>query len=280
MMKTTSSCLIRNTPAFIDPAFSRCYNAKNNDAAGRHTSLKTLAPDPAVSVKLHPVISCAILQYPALTMLWLMLLGVARNGLEVACGIDLNGHWYSWAPDVVWSMLWFPFFLCFYGGLSLWACARSMGVRVDLHDALAIAFWCQLCHLVIPLIDWVGIIHLGLPKMFHTAAPTQFYMRSLVFTPGIIAAWCGATLVLSRWLRTTYRVPMWKIALILIAAFQPVFWTVYIFPQTFNTVFGRLIGLSQASELYYGYGMFFLLAGLPGFIWWNCHARHAPIRIG
>ncbi len=205
----------------------------------------------------------------------LIALGLMRNGLEIMLGVDFDGHWFSWAPDILLSMAAYPLFLCFYG--AGWVCvgARCLKARVDPQAVFGVAFYLQFLHLVIPLIDWIGNVWLKMPRILYLAPyrPHPFYTTIIVMTTGIIVAWLVTARTFWVLLRTLGLSRLRTVAVLLVA-FNAIFWPVYIFFPTFNTVFEWLTGMRKASGTFYGYGVFFVLGSLPGLWYWR-RIRHA-----
>lgn len=195
--------------------------------------------------------------------------GLARDALAVLFGIvGPRGKWYSFDPDIVFSMAFWPAHLLFVGVLLIHGGLRLVGVRnVDRRQLVAAFFHLQILHLSVPFLELVGF-SLGLPHRFHIGegrVMTPYYTNGIAMSLGIIVVWLVAfyaawTIAFARFrLPKARALPVMGIAWLSMAS-----WT-YVFFPTLNTVFDAVFALPASKpQSYWGYGVFFALTTFAG----------------
>jgi hypothetical protein len=235
-------------------------------AAGQIALLRELCGRPGGDADLRPPAGVR-------TMLALAAaIGLARNVLSVWLGIvGPGGKWYSFDPDIVYAMLFWPPHLLFFGVLMIHGGLRLVGVRgVSRQQLLAYFFYLQTLHLLVPFLDLLGF-SIGLPYRFplwEGHGMTPYFSNGITMTLGIIAAWLITFRAAFRILLVRLRVPKVRSLLVMTVVWLLIVATTYIFFPTFNTVFDTVVGLQTTKPpCYWGYGTFFMLTTVIGMLY-------------
>ena len=226
----------------------------------------------------------------------LVLVGLSRLILEVMFYIDLNGKWYSFDGDIVFVMSVYPLYLCFFLSMCAHLILRLFKVKADFKKLILLFFLFQFFHLIIPLFDYVGF-EFGIPWTFqpylnfgccrlnpfsHTTNILQaiilltplviFFTHPVLITMGINITWILVGFIFLRHLTKELKVSILKGILITLILFQITYWPIYRYFFVFDKLFRAVTGIKYYNH--YGYGMYFLVFGTVGFIYFLCHNRH------
>jgi hypothetical protein len=205
------------------------------------------------------------------------LVGVLRLALEVALGVRFHPKWYTFDPDIVFTMFFFPPSLLFFGTAVLHVMIRFVAGRdVDLRRLVSVFAYTQVLHLVVPVADALGFA-LGMPSYYNLGsgyALNQWYTLLLAFTPGIIVAWALTLYIAAKVLLLRFSLGISSVLVILILTIPWLIVPIYIVWPTFNTLSNRLLGISARVEfLYWGYGAYFALTTFLGALYYHVVAR-------
>lgn len=198
--------------------------------------------------------------------------GLARDALSVALGIGgPQGKWYSFDPDIVLAMAFWPAHLLFFGALLLHGGLRLAGVRgVSRRRLLGFFFHLQALHLIVPLLDAAGFAA-GAPHRFHLwegRVMTPWYTNGVAMTVGVVAAWLVTFGAAFRLLFVRLRLPVARTIAVALATWLVIAAATYVFFPTFNTLFDALAGLPPAKPpAYWGYAAYFMLTTFLGMLY-------------
>jgi hypothetical protein len=206
--------------------------------------------------------------------IWTMLailavVGLARDALSVWLGITgAQGKWYSFDPDIVCAMLFWPPHLAFFCVFLIHGGLRLLGVRgVGRQQLLAFFFYLQALHLLVPFLDVVGF-SIGLPHRFHLwegRVMTPWYTNGIAMSLGIILVWLITFYAACRVVFVRLRVPKVRGLLVMTVVWLLIVAATYVFFPTFNTVFDAAAGLERTEPAHYwGYAAFFMLTTFIG----------------
>lgn len=201
-------------------------------------------------------------------------IGLARNALSAGLGIL---PFYSYRPDILWTMFMWPAHLFLFPSALLHAQLRLMGNRaVSAESVFALAFYLQIVHLIVPLFDWLGL-RLGIPWGFvlgENIVTTDWYVNRLVMTLGIIVAWIVTGYMVAKAMKQRLGVNWLAVVLSSIVTFVVILIPTYFVWPTFNTLFNRTFGLlvldpmdprlQVPRQIYWGYGTYFASTALIG----------------
>lgn len=220
----------------------------------------------------------------------LMLIGIVRVVLEVELGIILDSKWFSYEPDILFVMAFYPVYLCFFLWFVVATLLQLMEIRFSHQKLFSFFFWIQFLHLLIPFGDYIAITY-GIPwnhePLLNSAGmmsgftispffempnllwfPVYFTPAILFFTNvttfGINIAWLLSGIAFL-WFFKKKLVIRWGATLILmLVLFQVIYWPVYKYHFVFNLLFDNIT--HQAVFTHYGYGLFFLFLSALG-VW-------------
>jgi hypothetical protein len=202
-----------------------------------------------------------------LMMLWLGLLGIIRNLLEVYIGGTWANLWFALTPDIFFTMFVYPIFLCFFSTTLLYSFSRLLKLKIRLKELLSLCFLLQVTHLLIPFFD--GLAHwLHIPHSY--LFPVSTY-RILIFTPlavtpliifftrptslGIDLTWLLVTFIQIKLFLRHYRFPRLRSLIVLGLSFYTLYISIY--PNYSFFLNERIIGSNFA------FGFFFLFMSIP-----------------
>ena len=226
------------------------------------------------------------LSFPAsVTVLILVcgLIGLVRNAMSTAWNV-LPGY-YSFLPDILWTMFNFPIFLFLFPGALLHWLLHRFGYRdVRLEAVFALSFYLQLIHLIVPFIDWLGY-RLGMPWAYTLGTDivrTSWYTNRIYMTPGSIVGWWITAYIVTKVFHQRMGVRWLAAILASLTTFLAIFFPTYMFFTGLNTIFNRTFGLwfwdpqnymfdSPSWFLQWGSGTYFALAALLGLIYYLKH---------
>jgi hypothetical protein len=223
------------------------------------------------------------------------LIGIVRNLLEILFGIFITTKWFSLNPDILFSMFFFPTFLCFFGAFLIHATTGMFATKVPYKDIIYITFCLQMLHLVIPFMDTLNAAF-GIPWFWHITDSfmNAYFTNTLNATVGIIFAWIASGVVIFYIFVKRFGVGPLRALLVIFVVFNILYWPIYhIFPS-FNTVFDVITG-NTFNQFYYrlgsgyynpgtnflltlpdpynanyfGYGFFFMICSLIGVVYYN-----------
>jgi len=208
------------------------------------------------------------------------IIGLLRNALSA--GLNVLPGFYSFHPDMIWTMFIFPIHLfLFPAALLHWLLCLLGYHNVQVEAVFALSFHLQILHLVIPFLDWLGY-HLGMPWSYVIGTQvvrTRWYTNDIYMTPGIIIGWWITAYVVARVLRKRLGIRWWAVILTSLTTFLVILFPTYFLFTAFNTLFNRTFGLllwypqdfpynSPSWFLFWGYGMYFAVTGLLGLLYY------------
>ncbi|MDD5089303.1 MAG: hypothetical protein PHQ23_00135 [Candidatus Wallbacteria bacterium] len=209
------------------------------------------------------------LSAPAITV-FLAFLGLARILMEVWFGIVLHPKVYTLQPDIVFCMMVFTVYLCWFGSASLHFCLKLFQIHVKKRSLLALIFHLQMIHLIIPPVDYLGL-KIGVPWYFFSTRYeiSWYWLPGLVLPLGHLCAWVVTWILLIRVLIIRMKLPMARTLAGSVLAFNALYWPIYHLWPLFNTIFNFLAGLPNDpfNGYFWGYGLFFLISAAAGMVY-------------
>lgn len=208
------------------------------------------------------------------------LIGLVRNALST--GLDVLPGFYSFHPDILWTMFNFPIHLFLFPGALLHWQLQLLGYRdVRVETIFGLSFHLQIIHLIIPFLDWLGY-HLGMPWAYTIGTDivrTSWYTNRVYMTPGIIVGWWITAYMVAKVLRKRLGVGWFAVIFTSLTTFLVIFFPTYVFFTALNTLFNRAFGLwfwdpqnymfdSPSWFLQWGNGMYFALTALLGLVYY------------
>ena len=199
------------------------------------------------------------------------LIGVTRNILEVYIGGKWARAWFSLKPDVLFTMFFFPIFLCFFSITLLHFFSNHLGLKINIREILSVLFLLQVLHLFIPFFD--GLAHLyNIPFRLLVSGPLyiKLIFSPIAFTPlillftwptslGINIVWFFVSFILIKTYIKKFGFPVLKSVLALSFTFYLVYMSVYpVYLFFLNEV---LIGSSWM------FGLFFMFMSIPSIMY-------------
>jgi len=202
------------------------------------------------------------------------MIGLTRNALHV---LLITPIFYSFAPDILWTMFFWPIHLFLFPSAVLHYILRISGYsRINVESLFSLAFYLQLLHLLVPFIDWIGFAF-GLPWMYELGMPamtTDLYINFLVMTPGIIFVWWATGYMVIRFFRQFYKINWPTTLTSSIIAFLIVLIPIYFIWPSFNTLFNHVFGilvwdsqdprLNVPRQIQWGYGTYMAVTSAIG----------------
>ena len=151
----------------------------------------------------------------------LSLIGLLRNILEALFKVKIHEKWWAFDFDVVFTNVFFVIHFCFFGSLILHLLLKFFRERTPYFKIFSFLFNLQFIHLVIPLIDKIGLI-LGIPYIFKILPEhnTPFFLSWTVMTLGIIVAWLISGYLTLRLLTREFKISLWKSIVVIIILFS------------------------------------------------------------
>jgi hypothetical protein len=198
------------------------------------------------------------------------IIGVLRNIIEILVGGSWALQWFSWNTDVMFTMFFYPIFLCLFTAALMHFFLKIFKIRVRFSQLLSILFFLQVIHLAVPFIDSIGeLLHLP----YHFIIPASAYAK-LIFTPlawtpliilftwptsfGIDVAWVFASAFFLKLFLKHFRLGA-KAIIPLIISFYIVYLSIY--PVYYFFINENIIGSN------FMFGLLFLLLSIPSFIY-------------
>jgi hypothetical protein len=203
-------------------------------------------------------------------LLILGIIGIIRNFLEVAIGGPWARAWFALKPDIFFTMIFYPIFLCFFSTTLLYFFSHLVNLKVKIKELLSLFFLMQCTHLIIPFLD--GLAHLwSIPHNY--LVPLHIY-KKMIFTPlaftplimfftrptslGIDIVWLLVTIILVKLYTRNLGHPLIKSLLVLGSTFYIIYLSVY--PTYSFFLNERIIGSN------FMFGLFFLFLSIPSVI--------------
>jgi hypothetical protein len=211
-----------------------------------------------------------------LMILILGIIGVLRNVLEIWIGGAWAREWFSWSPDIMLTMFFYPIFLCFFASVLLHFLLGLFKIRIRFTELFLVMFFLQISHLAIPFLDGLGE-WLHLP--YHFIITDSTYAK-LIFTPlgltpliilftwptslGIDVIWFFVSIFLIKLFVKHFNFKSGlkshlKIAVPLALTFYIVYLSIY--PLYYFFINENIIGSN------YMFGLFFLFMSIPSVVY-------------
>jgi hypothetical protein len=200
-------------------------------------------------------------------LLWLGLLGIARNLLEVFIGGAWANLWFALKPDIFFTMFCYPVFLCFFSTTLLYFFSRLLKLEVKIGEILSLCFLLQVSHLFIPFFDGLaGWLSIPYNYLLPVSTYRTLLFSPLAFTPlimfftrptslGIDLTWLWITFILVKLFCRHYRFSVWRSLTVLAATFYILYMSIY--PNYSFFLNERVIGSNVM------FGLFFLFMSIP-----------------
>lgn len=236
----------------------------------------------------------------SVTLVILALIGIIRVILQVQYKIFLDDKWFSFDPDILFTMACYPVYLCFFMFMCLHLILKLFKVHHKEEQLISFFFWIQLMHLLIPFLDAIGFRY-NIPCNMHPylnaqgmsfgfslnpfanmksiwSLPIYFTPLLLLFTRvttfGINMTWFLVSLLFLIFLRKKIKIDSLASFTIFFLMFQILYWPVYKYYFIFDRLFNQVTGIARFTH--YGYGTYFLIFGAIGVIyfWVVTHKRN------
>lgn len=202
------------------------------------------------------------------------IIGLTRNALQVGLNTPV---FYSFTPDILWTMFFWPIHLFLFPSMLLHALLRLIGYkRIRVESIYSLAFYLQILHLLVPVFDWLGFA-IGLPWMYELGVPaksTDFYINYLVMTPGIIVAWLITGYMVAKVLKQHLKIIWPGLTMACAITFSFILIPIYFIWPTFNTLFNQIFGilvwditdprLNVPRQIQWGYGTYMATTSILG----------------
>ena len=196
----------------------------------------------------------------------------------------IRPKFYSLDPDLLWTMFNFPTYLFLVPSALLHWQLHLLGYRrVNAAAIFGLSFHLQILHLIVPFFDWLGF-RMGLPWAYTFGAhkvATAWYLNYAVMTPGILVAWWLTAYMVVKVLKRRLEIRWPAVILTSLTTFFFIFFSVYLFFPTYNTLFARAFGvwtwnpndprLGYPILINWGYGTYFALTALLGLVYYQLH---------
>jgi hypothetical protein len=226
--------------------------------------------------------------------LWVLIvfcgiIGLVRNAISV---IFKAPGFYSFEPDILWTMLTFPVNLFLFPGALLYWQLQLLGYRdLNVNSIFGLSFHLQMIHLIVPFIDLIGF-GLGMPPYYvigSRAIATEWYTNLLYMTPGIIIGWWVTAYTVARVFKRRLGIGWFAILFTSLTTFVVILIPTYIIFPALNTIFSRMFGPWLWSPLKYlamtpkwfpfwGNGTYFALTALFGVAYYLRQQRHEKTK--
>ncbi len=208
------------------------------------------------------------------------IIGLLRNSFSI--WLHVLPGFYSFHPDMIWTMFIFPVQLCLFPSALLHWLLQLMGYRqFDVKSIYGLSFHLQILHLIIPFLDWLGY-RLGMPWAYTLGTDiirTHWYTNLLHFTPGVIVGWWITGYMIAKVLRVHFGIHWWPLVLASLTTFLVILVPTYFLFPTFNTLFNKAFGLwywypqdyfvdSPTWFLHWGYGTYFGITSVIGLVYY------------
>jgi len=206
-----------------------------------------------------------------LILIILGFIGISRNILEVLLGGEWARAWFALKPDVLFTMFFYPIFLCFFSATLLHFFSNQLGLKVSMKKIISILFLLQILHLVIPFFDGIADIY-NIPYRinFNISLYKKLIFSPLAFTPlillftwptslGIDIAWFFITFILLKLYLKHFKFPIFESLIALGISFYLVYMSIY--PIYLFFINESLIGSN------YMFGLFFMFMSIPSVIY-------------
>jgi len=200
-------------------------------------------------------------------IIFLGLTGISRNILEVILGGKWARAWFSLSPDVLFTMFFYPIFLCFFSTTLLHFFSNKLGLKVKIKEILSVLLLLQIMHLFIPLFDGIADLY-NIPYRIYFSGPLyqKLIFSPLAFTPlillftwptslGIDITWFFVSFILLKLYLKHFKFPVFESLLALSISFYIVYMSIY--PVYFFFINETVIGSN------YMFGLFFMFMSLP-----------------
>jgi len=201
------------------------------------------------------------------TIIFLGLIGLLRNVSEVILGGRWARAWFALKPDVLFTMFFYPIFLCFFSTTLLHFFSNKLGLKVKIKEVLSVLLLLQIMHLFIPLFDGIADLY-NIPYRIYFSGSfyQQLIFSPLAFTPliilftwptslGIDIAWFFVSFILLKLYLKHFKFPIFKSLIVLGISFYIVYMSIY--PLYFFFINEGIIGSN------YMFGLFFMFMSIP-----------------
>ena len=204
-------------------------------------------------------------------------IGLLRNFLEVLLGINIHPKWYVLDRDISFTMFFFPIYLCFFGACAVHMASRLLKQNISYKKLFSYIFYLQVIHLFIPFIDYIGLKY-KVPWYFYLSRPyiSSYFTNGLVMTSGIIVVWLITIYMNYKILVYYFKINILNTLMILIICFNLLYWPIYHFWPSFNTLFNLIFHLpnNHLYGFYWGYGCFFMFSFFIGLLYYRVNIEH------
>ena len=215
-----------------------------------------------------------------IALLALGLLGLARTVFSAELGLVYkNGVWFSYDPGVIFTMLWFPVFLCVFPAMVFHFFLNRWGIRCGAREIFGVFFYLQIVHLLLIPFDLMHVL-LRVPYFYRIFTLKQHVMVSispLAATPliffvtegsslGILVAWIFSTVLVVA-LGIKLRAPMLRYLLLGCVIFYLMHAVTY---PTLQLFFVRRHN--------FFYGMYFLIGSVGPLIYFWPKIEEEPLN--
>jgi hypothetical protein len=240
-------------------------------------------------------------------LFYLVLIGLFRLIISTFFNIKIarGSQWYSFRPDVLIVMIFFPIYLSFFLAMVLDIVFNFLKIKkVKFKKILIFFLVLQLLHLIVPFLELIGqnlnfnlnfkpYLSSGLLEEeplnpFSTAKNLLdyfiilspfilFFSHHTLITLGISVSWLLAAFCYVYYF-LKIKIPGWKVVISLFIIFQVIYLPIYryffVFDQVFaflflnkKTLFFLRVLLGPITFYDLGYGSYFLLFGLIGLLY-------------
>lgn len=198
-------------------------------------------------------------------------IGIFRNILEVLLGGEWARAWFTLKPDVLFTMFFYPIFLCFFSATLLHFFSNQLGLKVSMKKIISILFLLQILHLAVPFFDGIADLY-NIPYRinFNSSLYKKLIFSPLAFTPlillftwptslGIDIAWFFVAFILLKLYLKHFKFPIFKSLIALGVTFYLVYMSIY--PVYLFFINESIIGSN------YMFGLFFMFMSIPSVIY-------------
>ena len=220
---------------------------------------------------------------------WMLLIlgavGVLRNVMEVLFNIKFlynpADKWYSMDGDILFTMFFFPVSLCFFGAFVIHIIFRAFNLKIPYLKLVSFAFYLQILQLIVPFFDIIALRYqikhsFILPEFLHFY---PYFAFAIAISLGIIVVWVLTMYMMVKVFVKHFNqnlfVTIGGLLIAYLILFIPIY---YIFP-IFNIGFNLIAGIeADPFNLFWGYGVFFMISGLFGMWYYRIQIRKKNIK--
>jgi hypothetical protein len=199
------------------------------------------------------------------------IIGLFRNILEVALGGQWARAWFSLKPDVLFTMFFYPVFLCFFSTTLLHFFSNQFGLKIKIRQIVSVLFLLQIVHLFIPLFDGLAdFYNIPCRLYYDTILYKKLIFSPLALTPlillftwptslGIDIAWLFVSFILLKVYLKQFKFPVFESLAVLTISFYIIYMSIY--PIYFFFINETIIGSNWM------FGLFFIFMSIPSAIY-------------